>query len=113
MTGKDHSNEDSASVEVHAVVDRIEDGDIAVLTLDDETESQLDLPRGALPKDANSGGDHLLLKFDVDRESGERTLKSIKAAPQARDEASERIKKMQERLARMGGASKGKKNFKL
>jgi len=111
---KDHSPKERAgSVEVRAVVDRIEDGDIAVLTLDDEAKSQLDVPRKELPEDANSDGDHLLLKFDVDGETGERTvLKSIKAAPAARAEASDRIKKMQERLARLSGAE-DKKDFKL
>ncbi|HEX8633806.1 MAG TPA: DUF3006 family protein [Pyrinomonadaceae bacterium] len=104
------ANDDS--VEVRAVVDRIEDGDIAVLSLDDEAKSQLDVPCQQLPAGANSDGDHLLLKFDVDRESGERTLKSIKAAPAARASAEDRIKKMQERLARMSGAA-DKKDFKL
>ena len=113
MTRKDQSTDDSASVEVRAVVDRIEDGDIAVLTLDDDARSQLDVPRKRLPKDANSDGDHLLLKFDVDAKSGERTtLKSIKAAPAARAAAEDRIKKMRERLARMSGAD-DKKDFKL
>ncbi len=104
--------ESSDHVEVRAVVDRIEDGDIAVLSLADEAKTQLDVPRRELPSDANSDGDHLLLKFDVDAESGERTLKSIEAAHEARAEASERIRKMQERLSRLGGAP-DKKNFKL
>ncbi|HJR07560.1 MAG TPA: DUF3006 family protein [Pyrinomonadaceae bacterium] len=112
MTRKDHSKEDSASVEVHAVVDRIEDNDTAVLTLDDEARTQLDVPRGALPEDANSDGDHLILKFDVDAKSGERKLKSVRATPAARRAAEDRIKKMQERLARMSGAD-DKKDFKL
>ncbi|HZH90766.1 MAG TPA: DUF3006 domain-containing protein [Pyrinomonadaceae bacterium] len=109
---KENSVEGSSVVEVRAVVDRIEDGDIAVLSLDDEAETQLDVPRSRLPDDANSDGDHLLLKFDVDAKSKERTLKSIKAAPQARASAEDRIKKMQERLARMSGAA-DKKDFKL
>ena len=111
---KDHSPKERADeLEVRAVVDRIEDGDIAVLMLDDEAKSQLDVPRKELPKDANSDGDHLLLKFDADKESGERTtLKSIKAAPAARAAAEDRVKKMQERLARMSGAG-DKKDFKL
>jgi hypothetical protein len=98
--------------EVRAVVDRIEDGDIAVLSLADEEKSQLDVPREQLPEGANSDGDHLLLRFDVDAQSGERTLKSIEAAPQERASAEDRIRKMQERLARMGGAP-DKKDFKL
>ena len=97
---------------VRAVVDRIEDGDIAVLSLDDEAKTQLDVPRARLPEGANSDGDHLLLKFAVDPRSGERKLKSIKAAPEARAAAEDRIKKMQERLARMSGAG-DKKDFKL
>jgi hypothetical protein len=110
---KDHSSKERAGVvEVRAVVDRIEDGDIAVLTLDDEAKSQLDVPRKELPEQANSDGDHLLLKFDVDAESGERKLKSILPAPEARDAAEDRVKKMQERLARMSGAE-DKKDFKL
>jgi hypothetical protein len=105
--------ERAGSIEVRAVVDRIEDNDTAVLSLDDETKSQLDVPREALPEDANSDGDHLLLTFDVDAKSGERTvLKSIEAAPAARAAAEDRIKKMQERLARMSGAD-DKKDFKL
>jgi hypothetical protein len=101
------------SLEVPAVVDRIEDGEVAVLVLDDEAKSQLDVPRARLPEDANSDGDHLLLKFDVDAKSGERgALKSIKAAPAARAAAADRITKMQERLARMSGAD-DKKDFKL
>lgn len=109
---KENPRESSGGVEVRAVVDRIEDGDIAVLSLDDEARSQLDVPRKQLPEGADSDGDHLLLKFDVDAKSGERTLKSIKAAPGARAGASDRIKKMQERLARMSGAP-DKKDFKL
>lgn len=109
---KENSQESSEGVEVCAVVDRIEDGDIAVLSLEDEAGSQLDVPRKRLPGDANSDGDHLLLKFDIDAKSGERTLKSIEAAPQARAAASDRIKKMQERLARLSGAP-DKKDFKL
>ena len=106
------SEKSSGGMEVRAVVDRIEDGDIAVLSLDDEAKSQLDVPRKRLPEDANSDGDHLLLKFDIDKESGERKLKSIKAAPEARASAEDRVRKMQERLARMSGAT-DKKDFKL
>lgn len=116
MTRKDDSRENAKSVEsieVRAVVDRIEDGDIAVLSLDDEAKSQLDVPRKELPENADTDGEHLILKFDVDAKSGERKLKSITPAPAAaRADAEDRIKKMQERLARMSGAE-GKKDFKL
>ena len=113
MAEKKDSQKTSASVEVRAVVDRIEDGDIAVLSLDDEAKTQLDVPLKRLPEGANSDGDHLLLKFKVDAKSGERKLKSIKAAPAAaRASAEDRVKKMQERLARMSGAE-DKKDFKL
>jgi hypothetical protein len=109
------SGENSAGgdgVEVRAVVDRIEDGDVAVLSLDDGERSQLDVPLKQLPEGANSDGDHLILKFEVDAKSGERTLKSVKAAPAARASAEDRIKRVQERLARLGGAG-DKKDFKL
>jgi hypothetical protein len=109
---RENPEESSGGVEVRAVVDRIEDGDIAVLSLDDEARSQLDVPRKRLPEDANSDGAHLLLRFDVDAGSKERTLKSIEAAPGNRAAAQDRIKKMQERLARMSGAE-DKKDFKL
>jgi len=109
---KTDSEASSGGVEVRAVVDRIEDGDVAVLSLDDEAKTQLDVPLKQLPDDANSDGDHLLLQFDVDSKSGKRTLTSIEAAPEARASAEDRIKKMQERLARMSGAG-DKKNFKL
>ncbi|HEV2800943.1 MAG TPA: DUF3006 domain-containing protein [Pyrinomonadaceae bacterium] len=107
---KKNPTEAGDATEVRAVVDRIEDGDIAVLSLEDDT--QLDVPRTRLPSDANSDGDHLLLKFDLDAGSGERTLKTIEAAPQARAAAEDRIRKMQERLARLGGAP-DRKDFKL
>jgi hypothetical protein len=109
MAEKDRSQKGSGGAEVRAVVDRIEDGDIAVLSLEDEGRSQLDVPLARLPEDANSEGDHLLLRFAVDGESGERTLKSVKPAPEARAAAEDRIKA---RLARMSGAD-DKKDFKL
>ena len=46
------------TVEVNAVIDRIEDGAIAVLSLDDEKRSQIDLPIAQLPVGA-SDGEHL------------------------------------------------------
>jgi hypothetical protein len=112
MTGKDDAQRNSGALELRAVIDRIEDGDIAVLSFDDEAKSQLDVPRARLPRNANSNGDHLLVKFDVDQQSGARTLKSIKAAPAERAAAAERITKMQERLQRMSGTT-DKKDFKL
>ncbi|MGI9106720.1 MAG: DUF3006 domain-containing protein [Pyrinomonadaceae bacterium] len=112
MTGKDDSPQRSATLELRAVIDRIEDGEIAVLSLDDETKSHIDVPRARLPQNARSDGDHLLVKFDVDQQSGARTLKSITAAPARRAAAEDRIKKMQERLERMSG-TKDQKDFKL
>ena len=112
MTAKDDAQRNSGTLELRAVIDRIEDGDIAVLSFDDEAKSQLDVPRARLPRNANSDGDHLLVKFDVDQQSGARTLKSIKAAPAERAAAEDRITKMQERLERMSGTT-DKKDFKL
>ncbi len=96
------------SREISAVVDRIEDGDIAVLSLGDGKRT-LDLPLSRLPEDT-SDGDHLRLTFDG--EPSEQTLKRVVQDRQSRADAEERVRKLQERLEQRGGAQ-GKKDFKL
>ncbi len=109
----DSSPSPAAPVELHAVIDRIEDGDIAVLTLEDEAQTQMEVPLAQLPKQAAAEGDHLRLKFDTDTVTGERTtLTGIEAAPERRAAAADRIARMQERLARLSG-TEGKKDFNL
>ena len=96
------------AAEVSAVVDRIEDGGVAVLSLGDGKKT-LDVPLSRLP-DGAADGDHLRLTFDG--EPGADTLKRVSKDEGSRAAAAERVSKMQERLERLGGAQ-GKKDFKL
>src|SRR5918997_1799915 len=91
---------DEGSREVAAVVDRIEGGDVAVLSLGDG-KRLLDLPLSRLPE-GTADGDHLRLTFDG--EPSARTL--TRAAPdrKSHDDAAERVRKLQERLAQRGDA---------
>lgn len=81
---------------IRAVIDRIEE-EMAVLSVGDEAEHSIDVPAALLPAGA-SDGDHLQIRITLDEE--------------ARASAEQRIKEMQERLSKRGGAE-GKKNFKL
>jgi hypothetical protein len=96
------------SVEVAGVVDRIEDGGVAVLSLGDGKRT-LDLPLSRLPE-GTSDGDHLRLTFDG--EPPAQTFTRAVKDRQSRADAEERVRKLQERLERRGGAA-GKKDFKL
>ena len=71
-----------------AVVDRIEDGDLAVLLLGDE-EIQLDLPRRYLPP-GTAEGSVLHLTFEKDEQ-----------------ETESRMDQMRERMARLRRKSRG------
>lgn len=82
---------------IHAVIDRIEDGGVAVLLLDDDKKTQVDFPASLLP-DGSSDGDHLRITISRDA--------PLRAA------AEERVKKLQERLTRAGGDEE-QKDFKL
>ena len=94
--------------EVAAVVDRVEDGDVAVLSLGDGKQT-LDLPLSSLPE-GTSDGDHLRLTFDG--EPSEQTLTRAVKDRRSRADAGDRVRSLQERLAKLGGAQ-GKKDFKL
>ena len=96
------------AVGVAAVVDRVEDGRIAVLSLGDGKQL-LDLPLSRLPA-GTADGDHLRLTFDG--EPSEQTFKRAVKDRQSRADAAERVRKLQERLEKSGGAQ-GKKDFKL
>lgn len=95
-------------VEVSGVVDRIEGGDVAVVSLGDGKQS-LDLPLSCLPEGIRDG-DHLRLTFDG--EPSAQTLTRAVQDRQSRADAAERVRKLQERLSQRGGAQ-GKKDFKL
>ncbi len=85
-----------ASKRTRGVIDRIEDGTAVVLVGEDEGES-LDVPASLLPEGAEEG-DHLNITVALDKES--------------RNSAEERVKALQEKLEKRGGAA-GQKNFKL
>ncbi len=82
MMSDKESTDDARSIRFDAVIDRIEDGDMAVILLGDE-EQQLDLPVAFLPAEAE-GGDHLNITIKLDAE--------------ARDSMQDKIKKLQEEL---------------
>ncbi|MDX6692899.1 MAG: hypothetical protein QOF02_502 [Blastocatellia bacterium] len=82
---------------IKAVIDRIEDGGVAVLLLDDEAKTKLDLPVSLLPE-GSSDGDHLKITITQERAS--------------REAAEERVRKMQEQLTQSSGAQE-QKDFKL
>jgi hypothetical protein len=84
------------SKRTRAVVDRIEDGRMAVLLVGEE-ETKVDLPASLLPEGAE-GGSHLVINVSLDEAS--------------RKEAEERVKALQEKLEKRGGGE-GQKNFKL
>ena len=96
------------SVEVAAVVDRIEDGGVAVVSLGDGKQI-LDLPLSRLPE-GTADGDHLRLTFEG--EPSEQNFERVVKDRQSRADAHDRARELQERLAQRGGAA-GKKDFKL
>ena len=113
---KPHAAEASETVDVHtselrAVVDRIEDGAMAVLMLDDEAKTQLDVPLAQLP-DSTTDGDHLRVTLRVNPNGDERTLVKAVLDKRSRAVATERVSQTQERLARLSGTD-DQKDFKL
>jgi hypothetical protein len=105
---KEARQDDARSVEVRAVVDRVEGESVAVLSLEGRKPT-LDVPLAHLPE-GTSDGDHLRLTFDG--EPSARTLTKASLDHGARSSAEDRVKQMQERLEKMSGAA-GKKDFKL
>lgn len=85
-----------ATKQIRAEIDRIEDGDVAVLIVGDG-KTQVDVPVSLLPEGA-SDGDHLRITITLDKES--------------REAASARVKRLQDKLAAKGGAE-DEKEFKL
>jgi len=79
------------------VIDRVEDGGMAVVLVGDDEETSMDVPLALLPEGAGDG-DHLTITFTLNKES--------------RAEAEERVKALQERLSKRGDAGE-KKSIKL
>ena len=80
--------EHHSSKRIHAVIDRIEDNDMAVILLGDDEKEQIDLPVAFLPEGA-SDGDHLLITITLDAES--------------RAAGEDQIRSLQERLLKRSG----------
>lgn len=93
---EDLREQKEASSQASAVIDRIEDGGLAVLLIGEDGKTQLDFPVSLLPRGA-AEGDHLRISISLDRRS--------------RTEAEERIRRMQDELRGRGGTDE--KDFKL
>ena len=85
------------SKQTRAVIDRIEDGGVAVLLVGEDGKTQVDIPVSLLPQGA-SDGDHLRITITADRAS--------------RSVAQKSVKKLQEELKQQSG-TEGQKDFKL
>ena len=85
------------SKRTRAVVDRIEDGRVAVLHVGEDEETKVEVPASLLPEGAE-GGSHLVINVSLDEGS--------------RKASEDRVKAMQEKLEKRGGGE-GKKSFKL
>ena len=84
------------SKRTRAVVDRVEDGGVAVLHVGEDEGLKVELPASLLPEGAE-GGSHLTITLSLDESS--------------RRAAEERVKSLQEKLEKRGG--EGPKNYKL
>lgn len=97
MADGDEKPKRAAAKQTRAEIDRIEDGDVAVLIIGDDRKKQVDVPASLLPEGA-AEGDHLRISITLDRES--------------RAAASTRVKRLQDKLAAKGGGG-DEKDFKL
>ena len=97
MAESDEQKKAAPSKQIHATVNRIEDGDMAVLMVGDDEKTQIDIPLSLLP-DGASDGDHLRITVSIDKQSS--------------DAAASRVKSLQEKLAQAGG-TQDQKDFKL
>ncbi|MCA1636487.1 MAG: DUF3006 domain-containing protein [Acidobacteria bacterium] len=86
-----------ASKRTRGVIDRIEDNGTAVVLVGEDESVSIDLPASLLPEGA-ADGDHLSISVALDKQS--------------RKSAEERVKAVQEKLEKRGGAAE-KKDFKL
>ena len=94
----DEKKKEDSSIEFHAVIDRTEDGDWAVLLVGDDEKVSVDLPLSFLPQAAQDG-DHLRIKITLD-EASRRTAEG-------------RTRNVLDRLEKRSSDTRGKKNFKL
>ena len=93
----DKEREASNVVSLHAVIDRLEDNDLAVVLVGEDESAQVDWPVSLLPEGAQDG-DHLRIMIELDEDS--------------RRASEKRVKELRERLLKSSGAP-DKKDFKL
>jgi len=93
----DNTQKRVQSAKVRGVIDRVEDGGMAVFLVGDDEETSIDIPLALLPEGAGDG-DHLTITFTLNKES--------------RAEAEARVKELQERISKRSGAGE-KKDIKL
>jgi hypothetical protein len=93
----DKQSRQEEAKETRAVVDRLEDGGMAVLLTGKDGKTQVDVPLSLLPEGAKDG-DHLVIKIGLDKQS--------------RASAEERVRKLQDELKKQSGTEE-KKDFKL
>ena len=86
------------SKRTRGVIDRVEDDGTAVVLFGEDEGESVELPASLLPEGAG-GGDHLNIAVTLD--------------PASRREAEARVRELQERLEKRGGAAGDKKSFKL
>jgi DUF3006 family protein len=87
----------TASKRTRGVVDRVEDGGLAVVHLGDDESIRVELPASLLPTGAEEGS-HLVITVALDEDS--------------RKASEERVKALQEKLEKRGGGEE-QKSFKL
>lgn len=88
----------SSAKPIHAVIDRIEDGGIAVVVAGDDEKTKMEIPVSLLPEGA-SDGDHLRISIALDKTS--------------RAAAESRTRSLQDQLTQASGTSPDQKDFKL
>lgn len=65
MSDKEQQERAASPASIHAVIDRIEDNEMAVVLIGDDEQTQIDLPVSLLP-DGASDGDHLRISITLD-----------------------------------------------
>ena len=97
MAESDEQKQSASPKQLHAAIDRIEDGGMAVLFVGDDEKTQIDIPLSLLPEGAEDG-DHLRITVSIDKGS--------------REQAASRVKSLQEKLAQKSGTEE-QKDYKL
>ena len=97
MAESDEQKRAAPSKQLHATINRIEDGEMAVIFIGDDEKAQIDLPLSLLPHGVGDG-DHLRISISVDKAS--------------RDAAASRVRSLQEKLTQQSGPQE-QKDFKL